>query len=106
MTCHRSLAGRKRWTLFVADDSGGDKPIRSLHEATNPQHRLRVEHDAHTLLIHLSGEDGTRWTAVAVDRPTRRWAAAQDERQAGAARRAYDTLYEESLPEQPRHESR
>jgi hypothetical protein len=97
---------RQRWTSFVADESGGDKPVRGLHEATNPHHRLRVEHDAHTLLIHLSGEDRTGWTTVAVDRATRRWAVAQDERQAGAARRAYDALYEESAPDLPRHESR
>lgn len=25
--------------------------------ADQPQHRIRVEHDAHTLLIHLSGEE-------------------------------------------------
>jgi hypothetical protein len=97
---------RQRWTSFVADESGGDKPVRGLHEATNPQHRLRVEHDAHTLLIHLSGEDGTGWTTVAVDRATRGWAVARDERQAGAARRAYDDLYEESPPNEPRYDSR
>jgi hypothetical protein len=97
----RPPAGRKRWTSFIAEDAehrGGAKPIRGLHEATNPQHRLRVEHDAHTLLIHLSGEDGTAWTTMAVDRATRRWAVAQDERQADAARRAYDALYGESPP--------
>ena len=30
----------------------------ALHEQVNPRHRLRVEHDPHTLLIHLSDEDG------------------------------------------------
>ena len=91
----RPSADRQRWTSFIAEDSGDGKPIRGLHEATNPQHRLRVEHDAHTLLIHLSGEDGTGWTTVAVDRTTRRCAVAQDERQADAARRAYNALYEQ-----------
>jgi len=72
----------------------GDKPVRGLHEATNPKHRLRVEHDGHTLLIHLSDEDGTGWTTIAVDRRTRSWAVAQHERQADTARRAYEALYE------------
>lgn len=48
---------RSRWTSFVADDGGGNVK-RGLHEQTNPRHRLRVEHDAHTLLVHLSDEDG------------------------------------------------
>jgi len=99
----RPPAGRRRWTSFVADGSAGDKPVRGLHEATNPKHRLRVEHDAHTLLIHLSDEDGAGWTTIAVDRETRSWAVAQAERQADAARRAYEALYEqEPLP----HDSR
>jgi hypothetical protein len=45
--------------------------VQRLHEQGNPGHRIRVEHDAHTLLIHLS-EDGDGWTTVAVDRETRR----------------------------------
>ena len=89
----RPAAGR-RWTSFIAEDSEGDKPVRGLHEATNPKHRLRVEHDGHTLLIHLSDEDGTGWTTIAVDRRTRSWAVAQHERQADTARRAYEALYE------------
>src|SRR5436853_617876 len=64
-------AGRRRWTSFIADDSAGDKPVRGLHEAANPKHRLRVEHDAHTLLVHLSDEDGAGWTTIAVDRRIR-----------------------------------
>ena len=99
----RPPAGRRRWTSFVADGSAGDKPVRGLHEATNPKHRLRVEHDAHTLLIHLSDEDGAGWTTIAVDRETRSWAVAQGERQADTARRAYDALYE---PEPLPHDSR
>lgn len=56
-------------------------------------HRLRVEHDDHTLLIHLSGEDGVGWTTFAVDRPTRRWAVAEGARQVDAAREAFEQLY-------------
>ncbi len=66
----RPPAGRRRWTSFIADESAGDKPVRGLHEATNPKHRLRV---------------------------------AQHERQADAARRAYDALYEQKPL---RHDSR
>jgi hypothetical protein len=40
-----------------------------LHEAGNPAHRCRVEHDAATLLVHLSGEDGDGWTTLTVDGP-------------------------------------
>ncbi len=68
--------------------------MRGLHEQTNPEHRVRVEHDTHTLLIHLSGEHGDGWTTVAVDRKTRQWSVAQHRRQADTARQAYDLLYE------------
>ena len=68
--------------------------VRGLHEESNPGHRLRVEHDAQTLLIHLSGEEGEGWTTIAVDRATRRWAVAQDRRQATTAQAAYERLYE------------
>ena len=77
--------------------------MRALHEDDNPDHRLRVEHDSHTLLIHLSDEDGllihlsdedgAGWTTVGVDRATRRWAVAQDRRQSDSASRAFDQLY-------------
>ncbi len=67
---------------------------RGLHEETNPAHRLRVEQDDHTLLIHLSDEDGRGWTTFAVDRPTRQWAVAQSRRQTDAAQQAYEALYE------------
>jgi hypothetical protein len=76
-----------RWTSFVAE------PPRGLHEDGNPGHRLRVEHDEKTLLIHLSDEDGPGWTVFAVDRPTRRWAVAQARRQKDAAVQAYEHLY-------------
>jgi len=78
-----------RWTSFVADASSE----RILHEDGNPGHRLRVEHDRDTLLVHLSGEDGGDWTVMAVDRATRRFAVAQARRQIDAATEAYDRLY-------------
>jgi hypothetical protein len=80
-----------RWTSFVADADAD--PPRILHEDGNPEHRLRVEHDARTLLVHLSGEDGDGWTVLAVDRATRRFAVAQGRRQIDAAREAYERLY-------------
>ncbi len=85
---------RTRWTSFVADPGHTAGRVRGLHEESNPSHRLRVEHDADTLLIHLSDEDGLGWTTVAVDRSTRRWAVGQERRQADAASRAYQALYE------------
>lgn len=85
--------GRKRWTSFVADREEPGARTRGLHEEANPEHRLRVEHDAHTLLIHLSHEDGRGWTTFAVDRRSRQWAVSQERRQSDAARQAYDDLY-------------
>ena len=80
-----------RWTSFIADP---DEPRpRILFEEVNPAHRLRVEHDAKTLLIHLSDEDGGGWTVFAVDRETRRWAVAQGRRQLDAATEAHKKLY-------------
>ncbi len=69
------------------------KRVRGLHEEEDPRHRLRVEHDPHTLLIHFSNEDGEGWTTFAVDRATRQWAVAQGRRQGDTARDAYDGLY-------------
>jgi hypothetical protein len=80
-----------RWTSFVADLDAD--PPRILHEDGNPAHRLRVEHDARTLLVHLSGEDGDGWTTFAVDRASRRCAVAAGRRQIDAAREAYERLY-------------
>jgi hypothetical protein len=82
---------RSRWTSFVADPD--DPRPRILFEEGNPAHRLRVEHDASTLLIHLSDEDGAGWTVFAVDRPSRRWAVAQSRRQLDAATAAHSRLY-------------
>jgi hypothetical protein len=81
-----------RWTSFVADPEAD--PPRILHEDGNPSHRLRVEHDESTLLVHLSGEDGDGWTVMAVDRATRRWVVAQARRQIDAAQDAYARLRE------------
>ncbi len=83
----------RRWTSFIANDAQSGRVIRALHEEANPRHRLRVEHDERTLLIHLSDEDGTGWTTIAVDRATRRWAVAQGLRQADSARLAHTELY-------------
>ena len=66
----------------------------------NPAHRCRVEHDARTLLVHLSDEDGDGWTALAVDRSTRAWAVAQASTQLAAATRAVGMLID-GHPERP-----
>jgi hypothetical protein len=66
---------------------------RALFEEGNLHHRLRVEHNRDTILVHLSGEDGRGWTILAVDRPTRRWAMAQASRQLDAAEQAFNALY-------------
>lgn len=85
-----------RWTSFVAGTgpaAAAAGPSRILHELGNPAHRLRVEHDRETLLIHLSDENGHGWTVLAVDRGSRRWAVAQDRTQQAAAVRAYEQLH-------------
>jgi hypothetical protein len=82
---------RSRWTSFVADP--GTEVPRGLAEVGNPAHRLRVEHNRDTLLVHLSDEDGKGWTVLAVDRATRRWEVAQGRRQLEAAEEAYSRLY-------------
>ena len=84
---------RSRWTSFTADRS--DPRPRVLSEEGNPEHRLRVEHNRSTLLVHLSDEDGSGWTVLAVDRATRRWAVAQGRRQLDAAQDAFAQLYSE-----------
>ncbi len=64
-----------------------------LYEDGNPRHRLRVEHDRGTLLVHLSDEDGQGWTVLAVERATRRYVVVQARRQSDAAQDAYARLY-------------
>ena len=81
---------RSRWTSFVADPHAD--PARVLHEDGNAAHRCRVEHDAATLLVHLSDEDGDGWTVLAVDRATRRCVVGQAPRQIDAAQDAYERL--------------
>ncbi len=83
---------RSRWSSFVADPEQATPRI--LAEQGNPSHRVRVEHNKTTLLVHLSDEDGAAWTVLAVDRATRRWVVAQARRQLDAARDAYTRLYE------------
>lgn len=83
----------RRWTSFVADDSFPGRQARGLHEEANPSHRLRVEHDGYTLLIHLSDEDGRSWMTIAVDRATRISAVVHGRKQSETARRAYESLY-------------
>jgi hypothetical protein len=90
----RPAGNRGRWTSFVAHADDPTERRRGLHEESNPAHRLRVEHDAHTLLIHLSNEDGHGWTTIAVDRGTRQWAVAQCRVQSDAALQAYEGLYQ------------
>ena len=81
-----------RWTSFVASMRRG-RVVRGLEEEGNPLHRVRVEHNKDTLLIHVSGEDGHGWTTLAIDRATREWSIAQRHRQSDAAQAAYGQLY-------------
>ena len=83
----------RRWTSFVGEDSFSGRADRGLHEESNPSHRLRVEHDSYTLLIHLSDEDGSGWTTIAVDRVTRLYAVIHGVSQADTSRDAYESLY-------------
>jgi len=83
---------RSRWTSFVGTRVRG-RTVRGLEEEGNPKHRVRVEHNKHTLLIHISDEGARGWTTLAIDRSTREWAIAQRGRQLDAAVTAYDLLY-------------
>jgi hypothetical protein len=67
---------------------------RALCEQENPLHRVRVEHDNHTLLVHISDEEGRGWTTLAIDRTSRAWSIAQRDRQIDAASTAYEALYQ------------
>lgn len=90
---------RSRWTSFIADPI--DTKPRTLYEQGNPDHRVRVEHNRDTLLVHLSEEDGRGWTVLAVDRATRQWAVGEGRRQSDAAQEAFERLYPgaDPLPE-------
>ena len=83
---------RSRWTSFI-DTLAKGRAVRGLEEEGNPKHRARVEHNKHTLLVHVSDEDGHGWTTLAIDRGTREWAIAQRSRQQEAAEAAYELLY-------------
>ncbi|MFP5245076.1 MAG: hypothetical protein ACLGH0_00175 [Thermoanaerobaculia bacterium] len=83
-----------RWTSFVASVRRG-RVVRGLEEEGNPQHRVRVEHNKDTLLVHISGEEGHGWTTLAIDRRTREWSIAQRPTQKDAAVAAYGNLYVE-----------
>jgi hypothetical protein len=72
-----------------------DERPRVLYEEGNPAHRVRVEHNRNTLLVHLSDEDGQGWTVMAVDRASRRFAVAQARRQLDAAEAAFAQLYDD-----------
>ena len=82
----------RRWTSFVGAPARG-RLVRGLEEDGNPDHRVRVEHNQDTLLVHISGESGPGWTTVAIDRATREWAVAQRLTQREAAEAAYGSLY-------------
>jgi hypothetical protein len=98
----RPATSRGRWTSFVSDAIQGRK-ARSLHEESNPRCRVRVEHDNHTLLVHISDEDGRGWTTVALDRTSHAWSIAQRDNQLDAATSAYRNLYEPAAtnPDRP-----
>ena len=82
----------RHWTSFVGLPGKG-RVVRGLQEEGNPEHRMRVEHNKHTLFIHLSDERGPGWTTIVIDRATREWAVAQRTRQMEAAEAAYSQLY-------------
>lgn len=94
--CSKSVAKPTRrsvrWTSFVGSVARG-RTVRGLEEEGQPAHRVRVEHNRDTLLVHISDEDGQGWTTVAIDRATREWSVAQRERQGDAAQAAYSLLY-------------
>jgi hypothetical protein len=94
------MAG-SRWRSFVAPLTARGRIVRHLHEEANPRHRLRVEHDAETLLIHLSDEDGGSWTTIAVSRGSRELAIGRGPRQIDAAQQAYEALHRVAGKQRP-----
>src|SRR5688500_6247992 len=91
-TLPKPVKRSRRWTSFIGARGAG-RVVRGLQEEKNPAHRLRVEHNDQTLLIHLSDENGQGWTTIAVDRSTREWSIAQRQRQLDAAKAACEQLY-------------
>ncbi len=94
----RPSRARGRWTSFVADQPPPGRRARALREADNARHRVRVEHDQHTLLVHVSDEDDGGWTTLAIDRATRAWSVAQRQTQLDAASSACLALYPDDPP--------
>jgi len=90
----RPQTNRGRWTSFVAPVVETGHKTRLLCEQDGSRHRVRVEHDNHTLLVHISDEDGGGWTTVALDRVTRAWSTAQRDTQLSAATAAHTALYD------------
>src|SRR5262249_25696198 len=82
----------RRWTSFVAAPGRG-RAIRGLQEEGHPAHRVRVEHNRHTLLVHVSNEDGRSWPTRATDGRAREWSIVQRRRRMPAAVAAYELLY-------------
>jgi hypothetical protein len=64
-----------RWTSFVADADEERPAHPSARRATRLTGCASSNRD--TLLVHLSDEDGSGWTVLAVDRATRRWAVSR-----------------------------
>ena len=91
----RPQKSRGRWSSFIAVPGARGGKSRALAEEGNPRHRVRVEYDNHTLLVHVSDEDGGGWTTIALDRATRGWSVAQRENQLDAASNAWRALYDQ-----------
>jgi hypothetical protein len=89
----RPQTSRGQWSSFVAPQAPAGGQARTLAEEGNSSHRVRVEHDNHTLLVHVSDEDGRGWTTIAIDRATRAWAVAQRDVQLDAAVGSCRALY-------------
>src|SRR5262245_3287407 len=83
---------RSRWTSFVGSYPKG-RAVRGLEEEGNPKHRARVEHNKHTILVHISDENGREGTTLAIDRSAREWAVAHRDSQQKAAEAAFALLY-------------
>ena len=81
-----------RWSSFIAGSRRG-RAARGLEEEGHPSHRVRVEYNRDTLLVHVSGELQHGWTTLAIDRATREWSISQRPRQLDAAKAAYARLY-------------
>lgn len=91
----RPATSHGHWQGFVSAAAHQDGPVKSLQEKGNPQHRVRVEFDGHTVFVHLSDEHGAGWTSLAVDRASREWSVAQRDTQSDAAAAAVLALYDD-----------